>query len=534
MYKKILVLVLVLLISMQSISLAWDVKYLVGRFEEIKNELPEEIKNENIASFDLIAFYRLEQGYTNEYLYYALYRLYFDEKDINNFKEVAVIFDKNRQEEYIVEKVIATQRGNYFKKPKRFGFGEKRFFDNRFVMFPEVLKDSLKIKNHVYSIDAEIPKLEKVGFEEVEDWYNDTFDFEKNYQKEISFQLPTRTKGDFEFTLYLLEENASDPTYKLTGKYTIVDYKEKEFKIDTFKMYVCKIPGQAREYNEIAIKLYQSGKYKQAIANYQKAIKIKPNYAQAFSNLSLSFYKKGDLLKALYANKKAIEYASHYSKTTERNIKASSYYNLGKIYEDKEEWDRAKEYYEKAWGVKEHKAYREAINRINEVIEVKMAIIIEDDNLEKVIREKINKPIVPLTHSDVEKIAKLDISGKEIKSVRGLENLSNLVELNASNNKIEEFSRFQKFYKLKKLDLSNNQILYDRYISDENMPNLKHLVLTGNKLEKINYIATFKKLEYLDLRNNNIEKVENIEYIKKELNYLQEIEPYLLVKKENK
>jgi hypothetical protein len=62
----------------------------------------------------------------------------------------------------------------------------------------------------------------------------------------------------------------------------------------------------------------------------------------------------------------------------------------------------------------------------------------EDKNLEEAIREKIEKPEGGLTPADLQKIAELNLSGKEITNLARIENLTNLRRLDISNNNIAD------------------------------------------------------------------------------------------------
>ena len=53
--------------------------------------------------------------------------------------------------------------------------------------------------------------------------------------------------------------------------------------------------------------MYELGNYQGAIAQYQKALEINPDYAEALKNLGESLWKKGNTAEANNAWKKALE-----------------------------------------------------------------------------------------------------------------------------------------------------------------------------------------------------------------------------------
>jgi tetratricopeptide (TPR) repeat protein len=67
-------------------------------------------------------------------------------------------------------------------------------------------------------------------------------------------------------------------------------------------------PNQTKQfYNDEGIKKYETGDYKGAILDYDKSIKLDPNYAKAIYNRGLSKYELEDYLEAIKDFDKAIE-----------------------------------------------------------------------------------------------------------------------------------------------------------------------------------------------------------------------------------
>lgn len=123
---------------------------------------------------------------------------------------------------------------------------------------------------------------------------------------------------------------------------------------------------------EIALQLnkrgenaYHAGSVESSINYYQQAIELNPRNGQFYSNLGLSFQKNGNEAEALWANRKAIEFASG---TNAKTIKASSYYNIAKIYESNAQWTNALQYYKLAKQNKANPVYDKAIARVSSKI----------------------------------------------------------------------------------------------------------------------------------------------------------------------
>jgi len=98
-----------------------------------------------------------------------------------------------------------------------------------------------------------------------------------------------------------------------------------------------------------------------AMNYFQSAIDTNPHYGQAYSNLGLTFQKANRVAEAIWANRKAISLAEGEKAAT---VKANSYYNNGRIYENAEQWNDALREYRNAKQQKNKKTYDEAINRM--------------------------------------------------------------------------------------------------------------------------------------------------------------------------
>jgi uncharacterized protein YfaP (DUF2135 family) len=152
---------------------------------------------------------------------------------------------------------------------------------------------------------------------------------------------------------------ASSPV--LTGNYL----KEVMTQTDMAKPLSTSVEAvaSAKRLNAKGEKLYHQNNYDSAIALFQEAIENWGEYGQAYSNLGLTFQRAGRTAEAIWANRKAIALADGANKD---RIKASSYYNIAKIYESQGEWAKAKHQYELALSLRQHDAYVQGISRMNE------------------------------------------------------------------------------------------------------------------------------------------------------------------------
>ena len=118
--------------------------------------------------------------------------------------------------------------------------------------------------------------------------------------------------------------------------------------------------------NREGTKAYEAKDYDSAIRNYTAAIEQDPNFGQAYSNLGLAYQRAGMNAEALWANRKAIALASGNSASTTR---ASSYYNIARIYEEQKEYAKALEQYKMAKSEKENTVYDNAIKRMEDQLQ---------------------------------------------------------------------------------------------------------------------------------------------------------------------
>ena len=120
---------------------------------------------------------------------------------------------------------------------------------------------------------------------------------------------------------------------------------------------------RAKNLNNQGEKAYHAKDYERAISLYMDSIDLNPNDGQTYSNLGLAYQKAGKLAEANWANRKAIELASGANANV---IKASSYYNIARIYEEKGEYESALQNFQNAQAHKKNEVYTNAIRRMEE------------------------------------------------------------------------------------------------------------------------------------------------------------------------
>ncbi|WP_050607466.1 leucine-rich repeat domain-containing protein [Clostridium niameyense] len=118
-------------------------------------------------------------------------------------------------------------------------------------------------------------------------------------------------------------------------------------------------------------------------------------------------------------------------------------------------------------------------------------VTFKDENLERIIREDLNKPSGDIFIKDISKakIVYLDASNKDIKDLSGIEYLTDLKKLKLNDNKIDDISKISDLKSLKYLDLKNNNIKDFKALKDSTK--LETLYLKGNKTEDYNPIEGY-------------------------------------------
>ena len=93
-----------------------------------------------------------------------------------------------------------------------------------------------------------------------------------------------------------------------------------------------------------------------------------------------------------------------------------------------------------------------------ETVKADKEVIFPDENLEKVIREELEKDTGPIYVSDLETLGGLDASNRNITSIEGLEYCKNITWLYLFNNNISDISPLSNLTNITELYLDNNNI----------------------------------------------------------------------------
>lgn len=119
------------------------------------------------------------------------------------------------------------------------------------------------------------------------------------------------------------------------------------------------VAKEARRLNALGDKAHEAKQYVDAIDYFKQAVDLDPAYGQAYSNLAVSYFKANRIAEAIWANRKALGLAAGPKAS---NLRAASYYNIARIYEDSSDFASALKNYE--WAQAERPVYSEAIERM--------------------------------------------------------------------------------------------------------------------------------------------------------------------------
>lgn len=155
--------------------------------------------------------------------------------------------------------------------------------------------------------------------------------------------LDTLTQAAADPELELKHRNAAEPVVRFA------------------EVPVVAITADATQVNAEGERAYHAGRIEESIALYQRAIELAPDYGQAYSNLGLSFRKLNRNGEALWANRKSIALASGPDANV---VRASSYYNIARIYEAEGQFADALTQYELANKERPMKVYEDAKKRV--------------------------------------------------------------------------------------------------------------------------------------------------------------------------
>lgn len=194
-----------------------------------------------------------------------------------------------------------------------------------------------------------------------------------------------------------------------------------------------------------------------------------------------------------------------------------------------------------------------------DLIDINQTVIIDDENLQNELISILNKNNNIIMLKDMLKLRYLNLSGKDIRSLKGLEYASNLYTLILDNTYVTDLEYIPSSVnyissnnlknevsipddRLKSLinillgksdksiltlnDIKNLTIL-DEFANHINSleglqyaENLKILSLLNNKISDINPICALTKLTYLDLSNNNLKDLSPLSSFYKNISYV--------------
>jgi len=169
--------------------------------------------------------------------------------------------------------------------------------------------------------------------------------------------------------------------------------------------------------------------------------------------------------------------------------------------------------------------YRDAIHA--DAISVQF----ENQRLESVVRQELNKPAGLITAADMAKLESLSTNQNHITSLKGLEHAVNLKKLYIVNSKVSDLSPISGLHQLESIILTDNKItdirplsglnkvttlMLDRnYISDittlQSMTSLVNLNLSVNLISDIQALSPLKNLKRLEIGDNFIKDISSLE-----------------------
>ena len=120
------------------------------------------------------------------------------------------------------------------------------------------------------------------------------------------------------------------------------------------------------------------------------------------------------------------------------------------------------------------------------------AIEFADANLERCVREALDRPQGPLTAADLAALTELDASDKNIESLAGLEHATVLQELALRRNAITDVSPLASLTNLQSLWLWGNDI--EDVSPLASLTNLRKLSLWGNAITDVSPLASLTNL----------------------------------------
>ncbi|WP_250598920.1 YfaP family protein [Flavobacterium amniphilum] len=180
-----------------------------------------------------------------------------------------------------------------------------------------------------------------------------------------TFTPPANTKGTV-WIPFLIDENGNlvdVNEFKNASSWEGVKSILSDYRFDAANFVVDQASAQeSARLNQLGERAYHNDNLEGSVYYYQQAIEANPRNGQAYSNLGLSFQKLDYEAEALWANRKAIDLAEGQRANV---IKASSYYNIAKIYEGKGQWNNALNNFKLAKQHNANPAYDKGIARVS-------------------------------------------------------------------------------------------------------------------------------------------------------------------------
>ena len=155
-----------------------------------------------------------------------------------------------------------------------------------------------------------------------------SFTFTDNWGNEGKGTFKNQGNGIYASSLKMVKQDPNSPVSSLYDHFKVLKHQYKANRDITQKYY-----------NELAEKFYRQQNFKQAAAILDLLTSLYPSNERAIGNYALTLIKQNELEKA----EKII--TNLLANTTNKNTKASSYFNLGLLYEKKGNLVSALEYY---------------------------------------------------------------------------------------------------------------------------------------------------------------------------------------------
>nr|WP_223878626.1 MULTISPECIES: tetratricopeptide repeat protein [Pectobacterium] len=180
-----------------------------------------------------------------------------------------------------------------------------------------------------------------------------------------SYSVPLNKTGNI-WTVFRLNPNGDFEDINAVGEADFTKVKDSDAlpMVLNSAQTVASVTGNAalaKNLNRDGEAAYGRGELEQATTLFLAAIDQDSAFGQAYSNLGLTYQKRGNIAEAIWANRKAIALANGSNAATTR---ASSYYNIAKIYENAGQFSDALQHYELARSEKSNTVYDKAIERM--------------------------------------------------------------------------------------------------------------------------------------------------------------------------